>query len=272
MVAGTLGANTLADGGVTSVKIAALGVNANNIAPAAVTSIKLGTNSVTQQKIATDAVTAVKISNNAVTSVKIATNAVTQVKIAADAVNASKISNNAVTQVKLAAAAVSNVKIKDGAVNVDKIANSSVEMLKIGQKAVGANNLARALDLTSKDMTMPSISWGTNQYSPPVDLGTFGDIGSETTLTINLGSGLNFKVVAANSITVGAPSNANTGQTGSIFITQDTTGTRVLSWHYNWHFPGNTAPTMSTNNNAEDRVDYIIKAANVVQAVATLGY
>ena len=250
LVAGTLGANTLADGGVTSVKIASLGVNANNIAAGAVTSIKLGTNSVTQQKIATDAVTA------------------------------AKISNNAVTQVKIAAAAVSNVKIKDGAVNVDKIANNSVEMLKIGAKAVGANNLATTLDLSSKSMTMPSAfartdtsqAWTTNQYSTPVALGTFGDIGSETTLTINLGSGQNFTATFANSVTIGAPSNANTGQTGSMFFTQDGTGSRVLSWHYNWHFPANTAPTMSTAGNSEDRVDYIVKAANVIQAIATLAY
>ena len=43
------------------------------------------------------------------------------------------------------------------------------------------------------------------------------------------------------------------GQSGSIFVIQDGTGSRLLSYAGSWDFIGGTAPTLSTAANAADR-------------------
>ena len=68
----------------------------------------------------------------------------------------------------------------------------------------------------------------------------------------------------------GTNSGTHVGQSGSIFITQDGTGSRTLAFDAAYKFAGGTAPTLSTAANAIDRLDYIIKASGVIHAVLTL--
>jgi len=63
-----------------------------------------------------------------------------------------------------------------------------------------------------------------------------------------------------------------TGQTGSIFVVQDATGSRTLAYSSNWEFSGGTAPTLTTTANAVDRLDYIVRSATAIQAVLTTNY
>jgi hypothetical protein len=60
------------------------------------------------------------------------------------------------------------------------------------------------------------------------------------------------------------------GQSGSIFLTQDGTGSRTLSFNSAYKFAGGTAPSLSTSANATDRLDYVVKASNVIHAVVSL--
>jgi hypothetical protein len=68
------------------------------------------------------------------------------------------------------------------------------------------------------------------------------------------------------------PSNDTAGQSGSIFITQDGTGSRTASWGTDWDFAGGTAPTLTTTAGAVDRIDYVILDSSNIHAVATLNY
>ena len=70
--------------------------------------------------------------------------------------------------------------------------------------------------------------------------------------------------------TFAAPSNQAVGQSGSIFITQDGTGSRTASFNSAFKFAGGTAPTLSTGASACDRIDYITFTSSNVHAVATL--
>ena len=79
-----------------------------------------------------------------------------------------------------------------------------------------------------------------------------------------------FSVTLAHNTTFANPSNDVAGQTGSIFITQDATGSRTASWGTDWEFAGGTAPTLTTTAAAVDRVDYVVRSATSIQAVATL--
>ena len=70
--------------------------------------------------------------------------------------------------------------------------------------------------------------------------------------------------------TLANPSNIVAGQTGSIVVTQDGTGSRTLAYGTFWDFAGGTAPTLTTSANAVDRVDYVVASATDIHAVATL--
>ena len=93
---------------------------------------------------------------------------------------------------------------------------------------------------------------------------------SATSITIDMADSNNFSVTLAHNAAFENPSNDTAGQSGSIFITQDGTGSRTASWGTDWEFAGGTAPTLTTTAAAVDRIDYVIRTTSSIQAVATL--
>ena len=93
---------------------------------------------------------------------------------------------------------------------------------------------------------------------------------SAASITIDMADSNNFSVTLAHNATFANPSNDTAGQSGSIFITQDGTGSRTASWGTDWEFAGGTAPTLTKTAAASDRIDYVIKSGTSIQAVATL--
>ena len=89
-------------------------------------------------------------------------------------------------------------------------------------------------------------------------------------IAIDFNAGQNFAVQLTDNRTLENPTNCVPGQTGSIFIIQDGTGSRTLSFGANYKFPSGTAPTLSTGASACDRIDYITFTSSNVHAVATL--
>ena len=93
---------------------------------------------------------------------------------------------------------------------------------------------------------------------------------SASTITIDMSTTNNHSVTLAHNTTFNAPSNQVAGQSGSIFITQDGTGSRTAAWNANFKWKGGTAPTLSTAAASVDRIDYIIASSGNIHAVATL--
>ena len=93
---------------------------------------------------------------------------------------------------------------------------------------------------------------------------------SATTITIDMADSNNFSVTLAHNATFANPSNLTAGQSGSIFITQDGTGSRTGSWGSQWDFVGGSAPTLTTTAAAVDRIDYVVRSASSIHAVASL--
>ena len=81
-----------------------------------------------------------------------------------------------------------------------------------------------------------------------------------------------FTVTLGGNRTLANPSNIDAGQTGSIFIVQDGTGSRTLAWGSYWDFAGGTAPILSTAAGAVDRVDFIVRTSTSIHAVFTANY
>jgi len=90
------------------------------------------------------------------------------------------------------------------------------------------------------------------------------------TITIDMATACHHSVTLAGNRTFAAPSNQVVGQSGSIFITQDGTGSRTASFNAAFKFVGGTAPTLTTTASATDRIDYIIKSSNVIHCAVSL--
>ncbi len=102
--------------------------------------------------------------------------------------------------------------------------------------------------------------------------GTITALTDGATITPDFALSNNFSVTLAGSRTVANPTNLVAGQSGSIFITQDGTGSRTLTWGSYWDFATGVAPTLSTTAGAVDRVDYIVRTSTSIHTVFTGDY
>ena len=91
-------------------------------------------------------------------------------------------------------------------------------------------------------------------------------------VSISFANGQNFHLTLGGNRTLANPDTCVPGQVGSIFIVQDGTGSRTLSYAANWEFPAATAPTLSTSAAACDRLDYIVRTSTAVQAILSKEY
>jgi hypothetical protein len=101
---------------------------------------------------------------------------------------------------------------------------------------------------------------------------TITTLSDGSTITANFASSCNFTVTLGGNRTMANPTGLVAGQSGSIFIVQDGTGSRTLSWGSYWDFAGGTAPTLTTAANSVDRVDYIVRSNTSIHTVFTGNY
>ena len=208
------------------------------------------------------------IANGAISAnTLIGTGSITASLIAAGAVGNSEIASGAVGVAELATGAVSaNTKIGTGAVTAINIVNDAISNAHIQTNAVGAAELNKT-SVQGEGV----VFTGENQTFTKAQRGS---ITSSTILAANIGLDFSlnnhFAITLANNSHLNLPTNLVAGQTGSIFVVQDGTGSRTLSYAGAWEFPGGTAPTLTTTASAEDRIDYVVRASNAIHAVASL--
>ena len=106
------------------------------------------------------------------------------------------------------------------------------------------------------------------------DISAVAVAAGDTTKQLDFATANNFALTLANtaSCELQNPTNLVAGQSGSIFIVQDATGSRLLTYGSSWDFAGGTAPTLSTAANAVDRIDLIVRSATSIHAVFTANY
>lgn len=88
---------------------------------------------------------------------------------------------------------------------------------------------------------------------------------SSGTATPNFASSNNFSITLSENTTLANPSNLTAGQSGVIFITQDSTA-RTLAFGSYWDFSGGTAPTVSTGSGAVDALVYAVRTTTSIHA------
>ena len=93
------------------------------------------------------------------------------------------------------------------------------------------------------------------------------------TITINLNElNNNFSITLGGNRTIANPTSITVGQSGTIFIAQDSTGSRTVTWGSYWKWAGGNAPTLSTGANKVDQIDYVIYSTTAVHAVPSLDF
>ena len=153
-----------------------------------------------------------------------------------------------------------------GAVNTDLVNDTTPQLG--GNLDVNGNQIVSA---SNGDISIQPNGTGTVEVKRASSaLNTLTDA---ATIAVDLSLANNHTVTLGGNRTLGNPTNAEPGQTGSIFIVQDGTGSRTLTPAANWHFAkGGTHPTFSTAANAVDRIDYIVRTSTSIHCVATFNY
>jgi len=101
---------------------------------------------------------------------------------------------------------------------------------------------------------------------------TITTLTSGATVTPDFATSNNYTLTLDQNLTIANPTNLVAGQSGSIFLVQDGTGSRTAAWGSYWDFVGGTAPTLSTAAGAVDRIDYIVRSATSIHTVFTALY
>ena len=189
------------------------------------------------------------------------------------------VNSAAITSINIVVDAVS------AATSVNAAAITSINTVVANLSSTLATSIANHLPLAGGTLT--GIVSGTDFYVSAVAIGVDTLLGKQlhlgtaavadivsltdgTSIAVDFNAGQNFAVQLAGNRTLESPTNCVAGQTGSIFVIQDGTGSRTLSYGGSWKFPAGTAPTLSTAISAVDRIDYIAYTSTAVHAIATL--
>ena len=283
IAAGAVSANTkLADGVVTQ----------NVIAAGNVVTSKINDGAVTAAKIAAGNVVTDTINNGAVTDVKIATGTISSSKLGTGIINANTLLGSAVVTAHAIAAGnvgsselrssgllTANTQFDAGIVTAHAIATGAVGPTELAAGAVSANTKMAADVVGAREITIGNLAAANAVFthnSSTYAKAQLGRVESVTVgaanVTINFANCNIFNLTLGTNSNLNRPSNIAVGQAGTIFVTQDGTGSRTLSYSSVWDFIGGTAPTLTTTASAVDRIDYVVYSTSRIQAVATLAY
>ena len=167
------------------------------IADGAISTAKIAANSVTASQIAANTITAGQIAAGAITATQIAANTITGAKIAAGTIQAGNIAADTITSNEIAANAITANELAAGSVTAGKIAAGSITSSEIAVGTITAGNIAAgtitAAQIAAGSITTAQIAAGTIQASNIAASAITGD--KIAANTINAGN------IAAGTIT-----------------------------------------------------------------------
>lgn len=189
------------------------------------------------------------------------------------------------------AAYVSGASYLASANNLSDLTNTATARTNLGV-AIGTNVQAYDADLTtlgaggSSARSFLGLAIGTDVQAYDADTaktdvaqsftaaqrGAISALTDGATITPDFAVANNFSVTLGGNRTLANPSNLTAGQSGSIFVAQDGTGSRTLAYGSQYDFIGGTAPTLSTAASSVDRIDYIVRTTGSIHCVFTANY
>ena len=150
----------------------------------------------------------------------------------------------------------------------DTTANFTGTLQNGGSNVVVDTDIGSAVQAFDAD----TAKTDTAQTFTAAQRGTISTLTDGATITPDFATANNFTVTLGGNRTIANPTNLTAGQSGSIFIVQDGTGSRTGAWGSYWDFAAGTAPTLTTDANAVDRVDYVVRSSTSIHTVFTGNY
>ena len=129
------------------------------------------------------------------------------------------------------------------------------------QTVTGAKTFTSAVTMTGNAAFTGSV-----QVSTAVNVNTV-TLTDAASIVPSFDSGNTFVVTLGGNRTLAAPTSANIGQSGSIRIIQDATGSRTLSYNSAYQFVSGSAPTMDTSAGAQSILVFSCRSATTIDAV-----
>jgi hypothetical protein len=153
-----------------------------------------------------------------------------------------------------------------GTVKVDSITSST--------QTLTVDNLLESADIgsTVQGYDADTAKRDTAQTFTAGQRGEITTLTSGSTVTPDFADSNNFALTLGTNVTLANPSNLTAGQSGSIFLVQDGTGSRSITFGTYWDFAGGSAPSISSGANDVDRLDYIVRSTTSIHAVITADY
>lgn len=129
---------------------------------------------------------------------------------------------------------------------------STIKVTNIKHESSSSNTLALASD------GRVTVTGAIGAISPVTS--------SSGTLTLDLSTSNNFSTTLSETTTLANPSSISAGQSGVLFITQDSTA-RTLSFGSYWEFEDGNAPSVSTGSGAVDVLAFTVRTTTKISAV-----
>jgi len=150
--------------------------------------------------------------------------------------------------------------------NLDVSGNASVSgAVRVGGTltVAGATSIGGAATFSSTVTVSGKGKFMTGAFAPIVTLA------DATSVVPDLNTSNVFAVTLAGNRTLAAPTNTSTniGATGHIFIVQDATGDRTLSYNAAYQFPSGTVPVLTSASGAVDVLFYAVRTTAKVDSI-----
>jgi hypothetical protein len=157
------------------------------------------------------------------------------------------------TSVNLATGAIATRAIGVCAENIPdtSLADLRYDQLSVSQTITGAKTHTSLIESNSSI----KVSSG-RAYAVPYS------VAYAASIILSMNESNTFFVTLTGNGTLGFPVKGQPGQSGLIYVYQDGTGSRTLSYVSCWNFSGGTAPTATTTANAVDIISYNVRAVS----------
>lgn len=161
-----------------------------------------------------------------------------------------------------------NRDIGTGAENVPdvSIADARYARLSATNTFTAANTFTSVATFngTAVSIEASATSFRNQVYGPVVSL-TDG-----TSIAVDMATSNHFAVTLGGNRTLQNPTNAVAGQVGHIYVYQDGTGSRTLSFGDSYRFIRGAAPTMTTSINSTDLLVFSVRGVSAIDILPVL--